>query len=111
MDINNFIDYYIAQIYYANTDWPGNNIKFWRPHTSDGKWKWILYDTDFGFGIPFMGSNNYLFNTLEFATETNGPGWPNPPWSTYLLRKLLENPSYSERFINLFLGILFFFDV
>ena len=44
----------------------------------------------------------YNFNTLEFATETNGPEWPNPPWSTYLLRRLLENLNYRNRFINIF---------
>ena len=64
-------------------------------------WRWILYDTDFGFGIPWMGLA-YDFNTLEFATEPNGPGWPNPPWSTFLLRKMLESPIYRNRFINIF---------
>ena len=102
IDIDSHINYNIAQIFFDNRDWPGNNIKYWRPQSDGGLWRWILFDTDFGFGIPFMGSNTYLFNTLEFATEPYGPGWPNPPWSTYLLRRLLENPSYSERFINLF---------
>ena len=44
----------------------------------------------------------YDFNTLGFATEENGPGWPNPPWSTFLLRKMLENSDYRERFVNIF---------
>ena len=29
VDLDNFINYYCAQIYFANTDWPGNNIKYW----------------------------------------------------------------------------------
>ena len=101
IDIDNHIDYNIAQIFIDNRDWPGNNIKYWRPHSEDGLWRWILYDTDFGFGIPWNGIG-YDFNTLEFATEENGPGWPNPPWSTFLLRKMLENQNYRERFINIF---------
>ena len=101
IDIDNHINYNIAQIYIDNRDWPGNNIKYWRPHSSDGLWRWILYDTDFGFGIPWMGLG-YDFNTLEFATEPNGPDWPNPPWSTLLFRKLLENNNYKNRFINIF---------
>jgi len=101
IDIDNHINYNIAQIYIDNRDWPGNNIKYWRPHSSDGLWRWILYDTDFGFGIPWMGIG-YDFNTLEFATEPNGPAWPNPPWSTLLFRKLLENDNYKKRFINIF---------
>ena len=98
IDINNFIDYYVAQIFFANTDWPGNNIKFWRPHTVDGKWKWILYDTDFGFGLVEW----YGHNTLQFALEANGPGWPNPPWSTLLFRSLMENDEFQNKFINHF---------
>ena len=98
MDIDNFIDYYIAQIYYANTDWPGNNSKLWRPHTPGGKWKWILYDTDFGFGLVQWAGHN----TLVFALEPNGPGWPNPPWSTFLFRSLMENEEFQIKFINHF---------
>lgn len=100
MDVDNFMDYQIAQIYFDNTDWPGNNVKFWRPRTADGRWKWIVFDTDFGFGL--YNSNNYRNNTLAFATEPNGPNWPNPPWSTFLLRKLLENQQFKTDFINRF---------
>ena len=98
IDIDNFIDYNVAQIFYGNTDWPGNNIKFWRPYTADGKWRWILYDTDFGFGlVDWVGHN-----TLEFALEENGPVWPNPPWSTFLLRNLMVNSEFKIKFINHF---------
>ena len=97
VDVKNFIDYQLAQIYYDNQDWPGNNIKFWRSRQPGGKWRWILYDTDFGYSI--WSINNYLRNTLEFATDANGPGWPNPPWSTLLLRKFLTNPGFRRDFI------------
>ena len=97
VDLNNFIDYQLSQIYFDNQDWPGNNIKFWRSRLPGGKWRWILYDTDFGFSI--WSSNNYIRNTLEFATDPNGPGWPNPPWSTLLLRKFLTNPGFKQDFI------------
>jgi len=100
MEITEFFDYMIAQIYFDNTDWPGNNIKYWRPKTTDGKWRWILYDTDFGFGL--FDYNGYQQNTLAFALEENGPDWPNPAWSTLLLRKILENQKLKNRFINYF---------
>lgn len=101
VDIENIIKYYLAQIYFGNTDWPGNNIKFWRPHIEDAKWKWILYDTDFGFGLFWWASNVY-HNTLLFALDDNGPEWPNPPWSTLLFRKLMENVNFQNKFINHF---------
>ena len=68
IDIDNHIDYNIAQIFIDNRDWPGNNIKYWRPQQNDGLWRWILYDTDFGFGIPWNGQG-YDYNTLLFALE------------------------------------------
>lgn len=99
VDVDNFIRYYVSQIYFANTDWPGANIKYWRKSVN-GKWRWIMYDTDFGFGLYNPG--DYAHNTLAFATSPSGPEWPNPPWSTLLLRRLLMNVSFKYDFINQF---------
>lgn len=104
MDVDNFINYQVSEIYFDNTDWPGNNLKYWRSHTPAGKWRWLLYDTDFGFGM--YNPSAYTNNTLEFATEPNGPVWPNPPWSTFILRKLLENNEFEQNFINRFADYL-----
>ncbi len=104
IDIDNYIDYQLTQIYVNNRDWPGNNIKYWRPHSENGKWRWILFDTDFGFGI--WGNTDYLLNTVQFALETNGPAWPNPPWSTLLLRKLVENQKFRNKFLNRYADML-----
>ena len=51
-------------------------------------------------------SDHYKFNTIDFALETNGPGWPNPPWSTFLFRKLMENNSFKHQFINTYCDYL-----
>lgn len=101
MDIDNYIDYQIAQIYAANTDWPFNNIKFWRartdeylpdaPYGQDGRWRWLVYDMDYGFGLAESPDHN----TLKWATE---PG----KWSTELLRMLLKNPEFKNQFISRF---------
>lgn len=97
VDLDNFIEYQFAQIYFDNQDWPGNNIKYWKSHEPGGRWRWILYDTDFGFGT--WGPGNYQRNTLAFATNPSGPTWPNPPWSTLLLRKFLNNVAFKNEFI------------
>lgn len=98
IDMDNFTDYMAAQIFYANTDWPGNNIKFWRSHKASGKWRWILYDTDFGFNLSYGG--DLYHNTLSFALDPNGPGWPNPPWSTFVLRRLSTSDQFVTKFAN-----------
>ena len=99
MDIDDFIRYEVTEIYIDNQDWPGNNIKYWNVDNQK-KWRWILFDTDFGFGIWDAGA--YQNNTLNFATATNGPDWPNPPWSTLMLRQLLNNFNFKFEFINCF---------
>ena len=88
MEVNNFMDYKIAQIFFDNQD-AGGNIKFWRPQTPSGKWRWILYDTDWGFGLH--NDKAYKNNSLAFHTKEGGPAWPNPEWSTFILRKLFKN--------------------
>jgi hypothetical protein len=99
-DIDDYIDYTIAEIYAANGDWPGSNMKLWRERKPTGKWRWLVYDLDFTFG----GNANGLYssNTLALATATNGPSWPNPPWSTLMLRKLLTNVDFKNEFIQRF---------
>ncbi|MCP5063519.1 MAG: T9SS type A sorting domain-containing protein, partial [Ignavibacteriae bacterium] len=98
IDINEYINYQISQIYMANLDWPANNIKKWRPRTKDGKWRWLLFDVDFGFGL----SGKYDHNTIEFATEPDSEEWNNKPWSTYLLRNLLVNSDFKNSFLQRF---------
>mgnify|MGYP001591890765 FL=1 len=97
IDLKHYALYQASNIYINNTDWPGNNIKFWKH--PDTKWRWIMYDTDFGFG-PFWDTSNYQEDTLSFALNPDGPGWPNPAWSTLLFRKLTTNIGFRNQFIN-----------
>ncbi len=98
VDIDEYIDYQVAQIYSANGDWPGSNMKLWRERKPGSKWRWIVYDLDFTFGGNAEGLATT--NTLAQATATNGPEWPNPPWSTLMLRKLLNNTDFKNEFIQ-----------
>lgn len=99
MEIQNFMDYKIAQIYFDNQD-AGGNIKYWRPQTEDGRWRWILYDTDWGFGLH--DKKAYNNESIKFHTATGGKPWPNPPWSTLILRNLLDNDGFKHKFVNRF---------
>ena len=100
MEVDNFIKYFVSEIYFANQDWPAGNVKYWR-NSNNGKWRWILYDTDWGFG--YTGPNAYLHNTLDYATDPSASDdASNAPWSTLILRKLLENELFKIDFINCF---------
>ncbi len=102
IDLDNFIEYYAANIYFKNTDWPHNNNQFWRkntaeyvpdaPHGHDGRWRWMMFDTDFGFVQP-------EHNTLEWATALYN-GRTNEAWPNMILRGLLANDKFRYQFIN-----------
>ncbi|MES2731146.1 MAG: CotH kinase family protein [Bacteroidota bacterium] len=109
MDMEEFINYQIAELYAANVDWPGNNLDYWRPRKAGGKWRWIFYDLDFAFGLT--ENSTFVKNMLTYATDPNGPTFPTPnagnsPYGTFLLRTLLENDTFKTQFINRFADLL-----
>ena len=96
IDIDNYIDYMITNIYVGNADWPGTNLLYWKSNKAGSKWQWLLHDMDYGFGI--YSENGVDFNAIALVTEINNADWPNPEWSTLLFRKLLENASFKQKF-------------
>ncbi len=103
IDIDNYINYIITEIYIDNGDWPANNIRIWKSDKPESKWRWLLCDLDFGFGLSPFGKveDHTNHNTLAVATQPDfSDNWPNPPYSTLLLRKLIDNNDFSQKFIN-----------
>lgn len=98
MDVDNYINYLITQIYLGNYDWPHNNIKMWKKNVG-GKWRWILFDTDFGFNL-YDGSL-HTFNSLTYALGENS-GKSTQPWATRLFSRLVFNESFRNTFIDRF---------
>ena len=101
VDIDNFIIYNVIQIYGDNQDWPGNNIKYWK--SDGGKWRWILYDTDFSFSGQWWAwdvNNHYLINTLNFVLSGSQTNWASAPWATFMLRSLIKNTEFRNKFVN-----------
>ena len=97
MDIDNFIDYQIFEIFSANLDWPANNMRCWQ--AGDGLWRWIFFDGD-------LGLINKEFDAFANATF-DGPGaYPSNSQSTLFLRKLLENETFKVAFVNRFNQLL-----
>ncbi len=90
MDVESFIDFWVAQIYFANTD--SANIRFWKERSPEGKWRWIVYDLDWGFF-------NVNHNTLYYVTNPEGTGIGRH-LSTALLVNLLKNEEFKNLFIE-----------
>jgi hypothetical protein len=100
IDLLNFADYFISEIYCGNSDWIGdwtNNIKIWRPATAEGKFRFITYDLDQSAGLNVT----YTDNTLTRARRPNSAN----PFSG-LFDKLLSNPQFKQYFINRYADLL-----
>ncbi len=99
VDISNFIDFQIAEIYFANYDWPCNNFKIWKSNEPEDKWRFLIFDLDFTFGESQNTRSDYL--SLEHASSTS-EDWPYCQCSNVLFRKLLDNKDFQKRFIERF---------
>ncbi|HQF69853.1 MAG TPA: CotH kinase family protein [Promineifilum sp.] len=98
IDIDEYINYQIAEIYADNIDWPHNNIRFWSAHAG-GRWRWMLYDMDAAFGRTTKGYNN---NTFKFAAAKTG----KRAYNALVLRRLLLSPEFKAEFGQRFMAHL-----
>lgn len=96
LDLDNFIDYHIAQLYIANTDWPWHNIRYWRPKEEGAKWRWIVYDNDLSFYDP---SINSIEKNLNYTGKKHEE---LEKLSIFILKKLLENEQFQKQFLQKF---------
>jgi hypothetical protein len=108
IDIDNFITYLWHCIYVSKWDWPNNNDASWRPRTFDGKWKWIQFDMETGFGVaahlgPEYSSLGPQLNMIEAVIR----GVHIPNFGTYgphpLVARIHENDEFSKAFTDWFL--------
>ncbi len=105
IDIKRFINYNILQQFIGNVDWPQNNIKSWKKEGIDGKWNWILYDTDMGFSLK-LGNVPLTADSAHNPISRLDSPILNPNSEVLIYRKLLENEKYKNRFISTYLTLL-----
>ncbi|HED23959.1 MAG TPA: hypothetical protein ENN91_02435, partial [Firmicutes bacterium] len=94
MDVTNYIDALIAQIYFAQTD--QGNIRYWREQSDEGKWRWLVYDLDWGFWPSHLHNN-----TLASMTNPAGTGVQQSV-DTSLTVNLLQNEDFTAELIERF---------
>jgi hypothetical protein len=91
IDVDNFIDYQLLEIFLANWDWPANNVKMWRERKDGARWRWMYFDGDASMMIQD-------FDAFANALSTEVQPWPTNARSTLFLRTLLVNESFRSRF-------------
>lgn len=60
-DVNELMNFIVARVYFADTDWGGNNVTFWSRRDYEC-WRVIMYDTDEGFSNSGDKSNLNTFS-------------------------------------------------
>lgn len=100
MDINEFLDYFVMNSVFCNTDFPGNNMLMWKPKAPNAKWRWIAKDMDFGMG---RSSSPYDLQYLNFILRKepflNRKSF-NAAWACALFKKMMSLPESRETFID-----------
>jgi len=103
-DITNFIEYWAAEIYIYNEDWPQNNYRVWRTRTAepgnpygDTKWRYQMFDTEFALGIYNSGGLTGQSGKNAFDEILNGSDKNHH--NNQLFAALLKNADFRTQFI------------
>ena len=93
IDIDNFLDYYLLEMFIANFDWPANNVRFWQ--AGDSKFRWLFYDGD-------SALENYNFDVYANAVYNGDELYPSCRVATLFFRHLLKSPIFQKKFAQRF---------
>jgi len=92
MDVENYAMYVATEMYTTNTD--TGNIKFWMSEEYDGRWRWILFDTDWA-----LLKQNAEKNYVEEYIDPRGHG-VNNGFDTDIIIALLKNAEFKDLFLR-----------
>ena len=102
MDMDEYLEYQVFQQFICNADWPGNNTKIWRERKDGTRFRWIIFDTDYG-----CGHDDALNSASDMITYCRGEGktnWGNQQtWMTTIFKHLSNNPLFAKKFTTKFL--------
>ncbi len=65
VDLVNFVDYLLVNIYGSTRDWTVNNFRVSRERTSEGKFRFYIWDAEFALGLYGLPVDNNVFNDSE----------------------------------------------
>jgi hypothetical protein len=105
LDVSEYLNVVILNLFYGNIDFPGNNLVFWRPNEDakedlPKKFRVIVKDTDFGLGLYGRSSD---YNTIELMYNQNydrGNAWAFTEPATRLFKNMMENTDMLNMFID-----------
>lgn len=101
MDVKEYANLMIMNLFFDNKDFPGNNIVCWRPQAEDGKWRWVAKDTDFGIGLYNAPATFKTFNWIYDPNYDPDHAWANQYEHTRLFRRLMDIPDFRQMFVDM----------
>lgn len=110
LDIDEYINYMAVELYCGCNDWPQNNVKGFRD-LNDGKFHFVLFDTDFALNensplSRFRNCQYYTFNSLlgyNYAEDRSiqGERYQNKEIEfVTLFLNMLKNEDFKKQFID-----------
>ena len=111
LDMGSFADYCAFNLYIYNKDsiFDNNNWRMWRVRNadgatpwSDGKWRMVVYDTDFSTGVydgAARAGDDNISARLEAASEEEYQQNLEDYAPIELFRSLLKNETFKEEFL------------
>ena len=105
IDVSEYLNVMILNLFYGNIDFPGNNLVFWRPNDDDTesglpkRWRVILKDTDFGLGLYGRSSDLNTIDMIYNPSKYND-NWAFSEVATRLFRNMMEDPEIRDMFVD-----------
>ena len=102
MDLDEYINLMVMNLYYNNFDFPGNNFMMWRPREEGGRWRFVAKDADYVMGLYGQGSSSYqIFKWLYNPNYDSSHNWEaNSYDNTLLFRRLMEDEDFLRVFTD-----------
>jgi hypothetical protein len=105
MDLASYTDYKVCEIFFYR--WDIGNHRLWRPRTPEGRWRWLQFDNDVGWGGFWAEQPAWEFDMLHAVlTPDGGLHGHAGEATTYLLRRLMTSPDFRQGFVNRFCDLL-----
>lgn len=99
MELANYRDYKLAEMFHYR--WDIGNHRLWRPRIPGGRFRWILFDCDVGFGGFWSEPQPWAFDMLEAVLTPSGSlHGHNSEATVFLLGTLLGDPGFRDDFVD-----------
>ncbi len=108
IDVSEYLNVMVMNLFYCNVDFPGNNLVFWRPNDDaedcplPKRFRVIVKDTDFGLGLYGWSETSSSSNTIDmiYNPKNYSNSWAFSEVATRLFRNMMENEDLRQMFID-----------